>query len=169
MTIENLEKQNKIQLRMALDIAGVHRSPFLIHYGSDKFIPEKVLPIENDWVKPKGGLWTSPVDSKWGWKDWNESEQFVECDERNSFTLCLKPDINIFVIDSLEDLKNSPLIDWHFSKKILDFELIAQSYDAIWLTENGLNETHLSFPISLYGWDCETVLVLNSECCSVVS
>ena len=82
-------------------IAGVSRCPLLIHYGSDKFIPEKVLPVKNDsCVKPKkdGGLWTSPIDSKWGWKDWNDCEQFRDCDEQNSFTVCLKADAKIFVI-----------------------------------------------------------------------
>jgi hypothetical protein len=152
-------------------IAGVSRCPLLIHYGSDKFIPEKVLPVKNDsWVKPKreGGLWTSPIDSKWGWKDWNDCEQFRDCDERNSFTVCLKSNAKIYVIDSLEDLKNSPLREG-YSKRVLDFEVIAQSYDAIWLTEKGQNETHLSYPIDLYGWDCETVLILNPDCCTAVS
>ena len=43
----------------------------LIHYGSSKFSERKFWPIRNsDWrVKPTGGLWTSPVASKWGWKD----------------------------------------------------------------------------------------------------
>ena len=70
--------------------------------------------------KRDGGLWTSPIDSKWGWKDWNDCEQFRDCDERNSFTVCLKSDAKIFVIDSLEDLKNSPLRDC-YSKKSVGF------------------------------------------------
>ena len=165
--VQTLEKPQVAPLL----IAGVSRCPLLIHYGSDKFIPEKVLPVKNDnWVKPKrdGGLWTSPIDSKWGWKDWNDCEQFRDCDEQNSFTVYLKPDAKIFVIDSLEDLKDAPLIDG-YSKRVLDFEFLAQKYDAIWLTEKGQNETHLSYPIDLYGWDCETVLILNADCCTAVS
>lgn len=164
--VQTLEKPQVAPLL----IAGVSRFPLLIHYGSEKFIPEKVLPVKNDsWVKPKeGGLWTSPIDSKWGWKDWNDCEQFIDCDKRNSFTICLKSDAKIFVIDSLEDLKNSPLRDG-YNKRVLDFELIAKKYDAIWLTEKGQNETHLSYPIDLYGWDCETVLILNPDCCTAVS
>lgn len=152
-------------------IAGDKRCPLLIHYGSDKFIAEKVRPVKNsDWVKPNrdGGLWTSPIDSKWGWRDWNCQEQFMDCDEGNCFIVRLKADSKIFVIDSLEDLKNSPLREG-YSKKVLDFELIAQEYDAIWLTEKGQNETHLSHPVDLYGWDCETVLILNPNCCAAVN
>ena len=163
MEVSTLERQKVV-------IGGVKRSPLLIHYGSDKFIPKKVLPVKNtDWVKPKkeGGLWTSPIDSKWGWKDWNDCERFIECDDRNSFTVYLKADAKIFVIDSLEDLKKAPLREG-YGKKVLDFELIAQNYDAIWLTEKGQNETHFSYPIDLSGWDCETVLILNPDCCNEV-
>lgn len=152
-------------------IAGVSRCPLLKHYGSDTYLPEKVLPVQNSkWIKPKkeGGCWTSPVDSKWGWKDWNEGEQFAECNERNSFTICLKETAKIFVIDSLEDLKNAPLTDG-YSTRVLDFEAIAKYYDAIWLTEKGQNATHFSYPLNLCGWDCETVLILNPDCCTAVS
>ena len=151
-------------------IGDVMRCPLLKHYGASAYLPEKVLPLKNDsWVKPKeGGLWTSPVDSEWGWKDWNESEQFRDCDERNSFTVKLNEDAKFFVIDSLEDLKNAPLIDG-YSKKVMDFEYIAKKYDAIWLTEKGQNETHLNYQIDLYGWDCETVLIINPNCCTAVA
>jgi hypothetical protein len=60
----------------------------LIHYGSTNYNHEKVGAIVNEnWVKPKGGLWASPIDSKWGWKDWCESEKFRECNEDNYFNL----------------------------------------------------------------------------------
>lgn len=144
--------------------------PFLLrHYGSTKFQPELVLPVKNStWCKPKeGGLWTSPIDSTWGWKDWNESEQYRECNEENSFVIQVKENSKILIIDSLSDLLNAPLISG-YSGKVLDFELIATKYDAIWLTSKGQNKTYLSHPTNLYGWDCETVLILNSECCEPV-
>jgi hypothetical protein len=152
-------------------IAGVSRCPLLKHYGSDVYLPEKVLPVKNDKrVKPKkeGGVWTSPVDSEWGWKDWNEGEQFAECDEGNSFTVCLNENAKILVIDSLDDLKNAPLTDG-YSKRVFDFERTAKKYDAIWLTAKGQNATQFSHPLDLCGWDCETVLILNPNCCTAVS
>ena len=68
----------------------------VVHYGKNRFIKSKFIKIKNSpyWVKPDGGLWTSPVDSKWSWKEWCDSE-----------------------------------------------------------------------PVNLYGWDVETVLVLNKKCC----
>ena len=152
-------------------IAGIARSPLLIHYGSDRFVPEKVLPVKNDnGVKPKkeGGLWTSPVDSKYGWKQWNDIERFRACHESNSFTVCLKPNSRIFVIDSFLDLKSAPLIDGDHGVRVLDFECIAKNYDAIWLTKKGYDEAEFTYPINLYAWSCETVLLLNPNCCTAV-
>ena len=49
----------------------------LIHYGNNKFDEDLFLPIKNKrWEKPDGGLWTSPKNSKWGWKDWWISSEF---------------------------------------------------------------------------------------------
>jgi hypothetical protein len=141
----------------------------LIHFGSPAYLPQTVKPIVNDnWSKPKGGLWTSPVDSLWGWKDWCEFEQFRECDEDNSFKLQFKLDANILVIDCLQDLKKLPMqtvvVTHEYQKKYPDFELLAKQYDAIWLTEVGEQETRMSYPANLYGWDCESVLILNPYC-----
>lgn len=154
----------------SLLIGGVMRCPLLKHYGASTYLPEKVLPLKNySWIKPeKGGLWTSPIDSKWGWKDWNEGELFRKCNEQNSFTIELNKDAKIFIINSLEDLKKAPLING-FSKKVIDFEYIAKKYDAIWLTEKGQYETHLNYKLDLYGWDCETVLIINPNCCTATA
>jgi hypothetical protein len=144
----------------------------LIHYGSINYQPELVKPIQNDnWVKPKGGLWTSPVNSQHGWKDWCESSDFRECREENSFKLLPKPGARIFKIDSLQDLINAPSVPINigsYKNRYLNFELLAKGYDMIWLTEKGQYETHLSYPINLYGRDCETVLIMNPYSCTEV-
>ncbi len=137
----------------------------LIHYGSSKYDPNKIKPIKNyNWVKPRGGLWTSPINSEWCWKDWCDQSGFSDCIESNSFKLKLKPETKILKIDSLADLITLPKIksdDGHY----LDFELLSSKFDVIWLTEKGQGETHLSGKINLYGWDCESVLIMNSNCC----
>jgi hypothetical protein len=141
----------------------IKKENYLIHYGSKKFNPELIQPIKNvNWVKPNGGLWTSPIDSKWGWKNWCECEKFRECDKENSFMLKLYEWTKICVIDSVSDLVCLPYYESY--KKCLDFEKIAEKYDVIWLTVKGETETRWSDP-GLYGWDCESVLILNSKCC----
>lgn len=121
------------------------------------------------------GLWTSTWregtrDSAWvEWCRWNDFEAPYE---KQWYILVSKEDINLYVIDKLTDLqglmqdygwmpplfakRNDGLLLEHF--RGIDFERLALEYDGIWLTEQGNNETHLSYPHNLYGWDCESML-----------
>jgi len=131
----------------------------VIHYGTIGFHPDFFKPIENKrFVKPEGGFWTSPVNSKWGWKDWCDSEDFRPCIDGYKYNV----NGNIITIDCVEDMLDLP---W-FSVKgydYIDFELLAKSYDAIHLTKRGEELTRFTHPKSLYGWDCESVLILNKS------
>ncbi len=141
-----------------------------IHYGSSVFDPNKFKEVKNSnpaWYKPLAGtgLWASPVNSEWGWIDWCEAEQFGNSRQSESFKFELSDDSRIYTIDSLSDLKRLPTIKstygggWHG----LNFEKIAESFDAILLTIQGESETRFSRPFTLYGWDCECLLVLNGR------
>lgn len=79
-----------------------------IHYGHKKFEPDRFKEIKNRdfWMKPDGGFWASPVDAKWGWKDWCESENFMDCDIENSFKFTLKDTANVIHIHSVDDLEH---------------------------------------------------------------
>lgn len=135
-----------------------------IHYGSAIFNPNLFKPIRNEqrWVKPKGGLWASPVEAILGWKDWCEREEFRECIEENSFKFTL-PESNIFVIDSVEQLKELPVIcdpAWSSISTLIDFEkCMWLGYDAI---ELNLSTDHRLY-WELYGWDCDSILVMNPD------
>jgi len=135
----------------------------LIHYGAKNYDPKLVSPIKNSWVKPEGGLWTSPINSEYGWKDWCTMEDFRECTEDNSFVIELYDWAKVYVIDDLEDLLALPFTTF-FEGEYLDFEWLAKEYDAVWLTNKGEVKTRWTKP-ALYGWDCESVLILNPECC----
>lgn len=145
----------------------------LIHWGSKKFDTKRFKKVENKFFnKPEGGLWTSPIDSDYGWERWCEDNDFrTEYfeDPTNNFLIQLKPSARIYTINSLEDLNqlhnkfmqnvtSDPIRCFTF----LDFEKISKYYDAIFLTEHGQWETRLSTP-NLYGWDCESVLILNKN------
>jgi hypothetical protein len=150
----------------------------LIHYGSNSFNPDKFDPIQNKITnltnKPLGGLWTSPVNTKYGWKDWCLGNDFNLEKLEKSFTITLKEKANIFIVNSQKDLQRLPfysefnnenIIGFRYPKIAFDFEKLAKEYDAIWLTEKGLMDTQdLTFPLNLYGWDCESVLIMNLDC-----
>jgi hypothetical protein len=129
----------------------------LIHYGHDKFDITKFKYIENaNWVKPKYGLWASPIDSKWGWKDWGEVENYGNFNSHFIFNY----EGNILIIDSLNDLLRLPFYSYCFLK-YPDFEKLSKKYDAILLTVKGEKETRYTSPKNLYGWDCESICIFN--------
>lgn len=142
----------------------------VIHYGAKQYQHSQIDKIKNrQFVKPNGGIWTSPVNSNWGWKDWCENNDFRTYEESNCFKLKFKADARILIIDSLEDLKKLPTYVVTYSdkykKEYVDFELLSEVSDAIWLTTKGESKTRFSEPIDLYGWDCESVLITNKDCC----
>lgn len=148
----------------------------LIHYGDAKFSKRKFLPIRNaGWIKPTGGLWTSPVNSKHSWKSWCKGADFRDCKKEPFFKLRLKEDSRIYIVETPEDIKRLPEYSDDSIRTLIqsiarpaffahtpDFEAISKSYDAIWLTAKGERNTRFSSP-SFYGWDCETVLILNKK------
>lgn len=139
----------------------------LIHYGTDKFKPELIRPVfDSHWIKPRGGgFWASPVDAEWGWKEWCEAEQFNV--ERLAQSIRLTFRGNVITIDRVEDLD---LLEWYghpgavFSQEGIRFANMKRNgIDAIHLTTEGQEATRWSEPRKLYGWDCESVLILNPD------
>ena len=133
----------------------------LITYGlGNEIKPELIKPIKNSWVKPKGGLWASPINSAYGWKEWCEAEEFGNLSSSFSFEF----EGNVLVIDSLHDMDKLPWFEQGTGCYAIDFEKInADGFDAILLTEKGQNETRFTFPRSLYGWDCESIVIMNPD------
>ncbi len=141
----------------------------------NNFDSSKFNQIENSpyFCKPKGGLWSSPEKSSWGWKQWVESEMPEWMKEKyglSQFRFRLKPGSKVYRIDSVIDLlmvpykiKMGPLSCFG---DLIDFEGMAEEYDAILLTESGQENTRWSdeYGMSLYGWDCESLLVLRPGC-----
>jgi len=135
----------------------------LRHYGNTEydaklFMPISDIPFVN---KPQGGLWTSPVNSLYGWSEWSKQENFNVSEEYFD----LEFDGKVLKIDSATDMDLLPWIECGNSHFITFQALCALgfSYDAIHLTVKGEHETRITHPRSLYGWDCETVFVMNPD------
>ena len=144
----------------------------LIHYGSHKYLPELFNKIVNRKLrnKPEGGLWSSPINSTYGWKDWCKQENFRDCDKDKSFIFSLKKSTRLLVIDSVLCLEKiiwiENSINYGSFLSEIDFEELSQRYDAIHLTKAGQIATEFidCDNHNLYGWDCESVLILNQNC-----
>lgn len=145
-----------------------------IHYGSDHFDRNKFMPITNKsypWAKPHGGMWSSPVDSNDTWEDWCQGNGVGLDKLDEQFRFILADSSRVLRINSNKDLDNLYSQGYNRSnfdqypclvdddQYYLDFEkILANGYDAIQVTIT--NETYWS----LYGWDCDTLLVLNPDC-----
>lgn len=137
-----------------------------IHYGHERFEIEKFVPVKNIDLhnKPKGGFWASPIDAPFGWRNWCE-EEAERCDDTNKFVFQIKDNANVIHIRNFTDLEKIPR-----RKSIIcgvvypDFEkMIEEGIDAIelHLTCNGNRDSDLYF--ALYGWDCDSILIMNPE------
>lgn len=137
--------------------------------------PTLLRPVNNTddclGAKPKGGLWTSSYSREHGsdWIRWCESEDFrVPGTWHGPSTWrgwLLEPDefARVLVIDSLRTLRSVLKQYWRLSlfapidSPKLDFEKLAQDFDAVSLTEKAEWATRHSEP-NLYGWDCESTV-----------
>ena len=148
-----------------------------IHYGSKHFDSSKFVPIKNQtFIKPLGGFWASPVDSTYGWREWNDRSGFAKIVEEESFQFTLKENANVLHIYETNDLKDLPketipgfpILSDSISPIYLDFEKILESgVDAIelHLTEERRydNDFLKGLYWSLYGWDCDSILIMNPD------
>lgn len=135
----------------------------IITYGhGNVFKPELIRPIKNRmFIKPDGGLWASPKDSNYGWSDWCKENDFGDLSSK--FELIYEG--NTIIISKTSCLKKL-IIQPGWDKRYYfypDFEMMLQlGVDGIFLTEQGEENTRFSIP-GLYGWDCESLLVLNPK------
>lgn len=148
-----------------------------IHYGSCEFNPFINFPIKNRRYrnKPVGGLWASKIDAEFGWKQWNNENNYKECDPRNSFCFELHDENRLAIIRCLNDVFKLPIIkeeeeeSSRFLGIYIDFEeCLHQGIDAIeldWFRYK--HKIPFDNPENLYwtfyGWDCDSIVVLNPD------
>ena len=141
-----------------------------IHYGTTEFSKDKFKEIKNErlFTKPIGGLWASRVDSEYGWKNWIEDEHFRTevYREDNYFKFKLKDEANVLVIDNAKQILDLPKQknEFNFSFVCLDFEKLAKEYDAIEVLISQDGKLYWD----LYGWDCDSILIMNKEMVEVI-
>lgn len=139
-----------------------------IHYGSNQFEHSLFCPIRNIQYsnKPNGGLWASPIDAEYGWKEWCNDNSFRECKEDVSFKFVLADSSRVIHIRSYKDIDELPLFPKQFGWALPDFEKAYYlGIDAIELhlsedeSPDGMNGLYWL----LYGWDCDSILILNPK------
>lgn len=134
-----------------------------IHYGSAKFDKSKFKVIENIqfFNKPNGGLWGCEVGTKFGWKEFCELENIDWVNLSDSFEFELTPEARVLRLHNLDDyveFRSKYAINDIGIKLALgyDFERIAKEYDVI---DFKVGELYMA----LYGWDVDSIVVLNPD------
>ena len=136
------------------------------HYGSKSFDPSLFENVknENNWVKPLGGFWLSPINSSYfTWEDFCKGENFKVETLSEYADFKIKKDARVLILNTIESIKNQPEKYYNNNQGFTSFvrfnyESIAKDYDAIFYDE-------ISFDIrmAMYGWDCTTLLVMNPD------
>jgi hypothetical protein len=151
--------------------------PVQLHLSSEDAMRAEVIPATNadgsgiPFCKPCGGMWTSTWDQETrisGWVEWCQGEFQTPLVEKYWHLLTPQPGIRVYTIDTYDDLTRllgryerrftGKFASLGFRQNYLDFERLAQDYDAIHMTDDGQWATRLTYPANLYGWDCECTL-----------
>ena len=160
-----------------------------IHYGSNEYIPFAGVRNVREWQKPEGGLWGCREDDPNGWEAWCRKEQYQLKRLKKRFSFTLTEDSCVLTLEKEEQLIDLPKqkpwepkdLSWMETFEpdqiptpeqldewlrpnwcLLDFEKLAQRYDAIELINAG------AFRSSLNLWDCNCILVMNPNAVQVL-
>ena len=134
-----------------------------IHYGDDNFDINKFIPISNrsEATKPFGGFWGSRKNADFAWKEWCTEIDLKSKDLTKKIQFSLSNGAKILVINNIKLLDKLPQNEEnHIVNKLfvtLDFEKLSKQYDAI---EVLISEDERLYEL-LYGWDCDSILVMN--------
>ena len=134
-----------------------------IHYGDDNFDINKFIPISNrsEATKPFGGFWGSRKNADFSWKEWCTEIDLKSKDLTKKIQFSLSNGAKILVINNIKLLDKLPQNEEnHIVNKLfvtLDFEKLSKQYDAI---EVLISEDERLYEL-LYGWDCDSILVMN--------
>ena len=143
------------------------------HYGALEFSKDIFEPVKNrpHWIKPFGGLWGTPLpETSSGWAQVCRDNEFRVRSLHQWFDFSLSDDAKVYTIANGTDIlklkdmgccgvsHNTSTYIFDLQVDWIDFEgLIILGYDAVECKLN--HETYWA----LYGWDCDSILVLNPD------
>ena len=130
-----------------------------IHYGADKFDPMSVSVNPFLLQQKPAGLWASPVDSDWSWKDWCECEGYHTESLKKSFTFALDDSAKVLHVYRLKDVEGYLEPPAYCG---LNMEKLCDDYDAMELHMSE-NYAELKHSFLFNCWDCDSIVVWNYD------
>ena len=146
------------------------KSQTYIHYGADHFdenvFREKIQhPNEFLSMYKPAGLWGSPVDSEYGWKDFVLSEDFNVASLEKHFTFRLKKSAKVLHFYRFVDAMPYLYYNGEFRSHCLDLAKIYRSYDAVELhiTNDYARFKDVTLCMVFNMWDVDSICVWNKD------
>ena len=130
------------EIKFSNDVIFVSYLPF--EYDN-KRLDEPSRHYSDKWNKNIGGLWACPIESNLNWKEYCKSHPDLNVSNTNAFYFTLKPEANIYSIDTIEDLEKISTERYQYWKDQSDFvrridfdKLIGGGYDGIYVSEDAV-------------------------------
>lgn len=147
-----------------------------VHYGAKAFDHDKFLELKDkgilhhDWRKginkPDYGLWASPVDTDFGWKEFCTNEDFRTDRLSESFTIELSDDAKVFTVTKLDDIPSDYITEsknrYGAESYNLNFDRIMEDYDAMELIHSDGHYSELHDGL-FYAWDIDSIVIWNPQ------
>lgn len=144
-----------------------------IHYGSDKFSTDMFNKATGEaygtGLKPCGGLWGCPLDTKNNWHDWCLGNNFRTERLDKHFIFEVKDDAKILKLHTIDDLDALKPYAAMIKNRSEWMPLEVMSVNFIKLIQDGwdgievyIHDEQMYF--AMYGWDVDSIVVFNSNC-----
>lgn len=150
--------------------------PKLVHFGdlNGGSLLQPYVIYSDDGTKPQGDniLWTSPKDNPNSFEEFVKREGMKHLEGKPRWLLQPSQDISIARVDSVGDYIRY-LRPHHLRTRYgykISWKSLADDFDAFWLTYEGFKALERARYYSPFnGWDCETVVIFNTQKVSVVN
>ena len=151
-----------------------NRRVWTVHYTNEKDWGLRPIRLRArpGMMKPRGGIWASPLGCDFGWREWcKEGRLRFLKPYRVYLEVTLERALLVNQVEDLDKLLWTPLLpgvttisqrpDWGAMKR--------RGIDVVYVTEAGERATRFSAfrdrysGRGLYGWDCESLLILRER------
>lgn len=143
----------------------MHELPeYFVHFGSDKLDRAKFVEITDasycGGLKPQGGLWGSN-ESGHGWRLWCREVRWNQDRLNTKFTFRLKAGARVLNVQGDELVRYSDDTNFGFRHYIscINWQKVKSDYDAVYIAAGSDDQLYMNY----YGWDCDSILVLNFD------
>ena len=170
MSLKKLNILIKEALNEIISNKNSFKDIIFISFGTSKYEKDKFknVDVKNSFTllrnKPTGGLWASPLKSKYGWADFCNSENFRLKTLAEHFIFKIDENAKIYIIDNEKDLKKISFVKGQFGNYSIDFQLLMDSgFDGIYVTYNAVSQLRHDFDNinGLDSWDVESICIFN--------